>query len=413
MYMYRWGQLGGDTGANPLADRTYRRLFAAQLTSLVGTGLTTVALALLAYDLAGQNAGAVVGIALGLKMVAYIGVAPIAAAYTQRIDFKRLLIGLDLIRAAVIGLMPFVDAIWQIYALIFVLNACAAAFTPAFQALIPLVIEDEDSYTKALSLSRVAYELENLASPALAAVLLGVLSYDALFVGDGLTFVVSAALLASAAVPARAGAAGAGRTFARITRGTRRYLRVPELRALFALNVAVAAGSAIVVVNTVVYVRDQLGRDQADVAIALGAAGAGSLAMAVVIPALLRRSSERRVLLGGGTLLALGLVLITVLSGWPALLATWLLLGVGLAAVQTPAGRLVQRAAREDDGPELFAAQFALSHACWLITYPVAGLVGSLAGLDVAATALALLATVAVITSARVWKPPRPAAVAA
>lgn len=35
--------------------------------ALVGTGLTTVVLALLAYDLAEDNAGAVVGIALALK----------------------------------------------------------------------------------------------------------------------------------------------------------------------------------------------------------------------------------------------------------------------------------------------------------------------------------------------------------
>ena len=36
----------------PLSDRTYQRLFTAQALSLVGTGLTTVALALLAYRLA-------------------------------------------------------------------------------------------------------------------------------------------------------------------------------------------------------------------------------------------------------------------------------------------------------------------------------------------------------------------------
>lgn len=38
-----------------LFDRTYRRLFAAQALSLVGTGLTTVALARLAYELAGKG----------------------------------------------------------------------------------------------------------------------------------------------------------------------------------------------------------------------------------------------------------------------------------------------------------------------------------------------------------------------
>jgi hypothetical protein len=47
--------------ASPLADRTYRHLFAAQVIALVGTGLATVALGLLAYGIAGAQAGAVLG----------------------------------------------------------------------------------------------------------------------------------------------------------------------------------------------------------------------------------------------------------------------------------------------------------------------------------------------------------------
>ena len=59
-----------------LQNVTYRRLFAAQIVALVGTGLLTVALGLLAYDLAGSNAGAVLGTALTIKMLAYVGLAP-------------------------------------------------------------------------------------------------------------------------------------------------------------------------------------------------------------------------------------------------------------------------------------------------------------------------------------------------
>ncbi len=54
----------------PLRNRTYRHLFAAQVISLLGTGLMTVALGLLAFDLAGAEAGAVLGTALAIKMVA-------------------------------------------------------------------------------------------------------------------------------------------------------------------------------------------------------------------------------------------------------------------------------------------------------------------------------------------------------
>jgi hypothetical protein len=48
---------------SPLTDRIYRHLFLAQALSLLGTGLATVALGLLAYDLAGADAGAALGTA--------------------------------------------------------------------------------------------------------------------------------------------------------------------------------------------------------------------------------------------------------------------------------------------------------------------------------------------------------------
>jgi hypothetical protein len=46
------------------AIRDYRQLFSAQIIALFGTGLATVALGLLAYELVGRNAGAVLGTAL-------------------------------------------------------------------------------------------------------------------------------------------------------------------------------------------------------------------------------------------------------------------------------------------------------------------------------------------------------------
>ena len=54
-----------------LANRTYRHLFLAQVIALVGTGLATVELGLLAFDLAGAQAGAVLGTALAIDLDAY------------------------------------------------------------------------------------------------------------------------------------------------------------------------------------------------------------------------------------------------------------------------------------------------------------------------------------------------------
>ena len=120
---------------SPLSNRTYRRLYLAQIIALIGTGLSTVALALLAYELAGGDAGLVLGTALALKMVAYVVVAPIAGGLADRLPRRRLLVVLDVARAGLVACLPFVTEVWQVYALIFLLNACSAGFTPTFQEL--------------------------------------------------------------------------------------------------------------------------------------------------------------------------------------------------------------------------------------------------------------------------------------
>ena len=75
----------------PFSHRDFRLLFSAQIVALLGTGLATVALGLLAYDIAGARAGAVLGTALAIKMIAYIGVAPIAGAFANRVPRRALL----------------------------------------------------------------------------------------------------------------------------------------------------------------------------------------------------------------------------------------------------------------------------------------------------------------------------------
>lgn len=79
-------------------------------------------------------------------MIAYIGLSPVASAVLERLPRKAVLIGADLVRAAVGQCLPFIDAICQIYVLIFVLQAASVPFTPDFQAIIPDILTDEKGY---------------------------------------------------------------------------------------------------------------------------------------------------------------------------------------------------------------------------------------------------------------------------
>lgn len=387
-----------------LRNRTYRHLLLAQVIALLGTGMATVALGLLAYDLAGKNAGAVLGTALAIKMVAYICVAPIASAFAQRLPRRMLLVGLDVVRALVALSLPFVYQAWQIYVLIFVLQSASAAFTPMFQATIPDVLPDEDDYTRALSLSRLAYDLENLISPALAALLLTVVSYHALFAGTVVGFLISAILVVSVVLPIAKVPPARG-IYDRTTRGLRIYLATPRLRGLLALNLAIAAGSAMVIVNTVVLVQSRFGLTQTATAAALALFGGGSMIAALVLPKLLEKLPERRLMLGGAAVIAAGLLLgFLAANRYEWLLPLWFVLGLGYSLAQTPSGRLLRRSATEEDRPALFAAQFALSHVCWLITYPLAGWLGAKAGLTASFFSLGLLACGSVVMAARLWR---------
>jgi MFS family permease len=390
-----------------LAHRTYRHLFAAQLIALMGTGLATVALGLLAFELAGEQAGLVLGLALTIKMVTYVTVAPVASAFAEVLPRRSWLVVLDLIRAGVALCLPFVSEIWQIYVLIFVLQAASAGFTPAFQASIPDILTDEDDYTNALSLSRLAYDLESLISPMLAAILLGFVSFNTLFFGTAFGFAASALLVVSVVLPSPAPTARRS-IWQRTTRGMRLYLATPRLRGLMGLNLVVASTAAMALVNTVVLVRGLLERGESDVALILGAFGAGSMLAAILLPRVLKETRDRSVMLTGAAIgiagsLALALTLSFDALNMLILAALWFTTGLGYSTVMTPSGRLLRRSVAPGDRPAIFAAQFTLSHACWLLTYPVAGVTMAWFGGAAAAWVLSSLAILGVVLAVRYW----------
>ena len=395
-----------------LRNSTYARLFSAQIVALLGTGLLTVALGLLAFDIAGQDAGVVLGTALTIKMVAYVAVSPVMAAMATRWRRKAVLVSADAVRAAVALSLPWVSEAWQIYVLIFALQAASATFTPVFQAVIPDVLPDEAQYTRALSLSRLAYDTESLLSPVLAAALLAIMSYNNLFLGTVLGFLASGSLVLVTGIPdaARSGAASFRE---RLSRGIRVMLRTAELRSLLAMNLVVAASTAMVIVNTVVVVRGSLDRSESDVALLLAAFGAGSMLVALVIPSVLDKIADRPVMLAGSAVIPVALAASAPVMDlppgggqWTLLLALWAVLGAATSLILTPSARLLRRASDQVSRPAVFAAQFSLSHACFMLTYPIAGVLGAMLGLPQTALILSALGVLGAFGAFALWTRP-------
>jgi MFS family permease len=314
------------------------------------------------------------------------------------------MVGLDLARAVVVVLIPFVTEVWQVYVLVFVLSSLSAGFTPAFQAVIPEILEDEPTYTRALSLSRIAYELENLGSPLIAALLLVFTGFDALFALNALTFLFSAVLIVRTAIPRSEGEELPRRDWSQTTAGLALFRSTPELKGIAALNATVALAGAMVIVNTVVFVKEYFSGSDVEMSLTLAASGAGAMVAAIAVPRILQRFSERTVMIGGACLLPVGLAAGYLVGDVAQLALAWAVLGVGLSLVQTPIGRLLNRNATSTERPSLFAAQFSLSHAAWLIAYPLAGALGAVIGVATSSLVLALLAVLTVGAAGLLWR---------
>jgi NRE family putative nickel resistance protein-like MFS transporter len=361
-------------------NRNFVFLFASQVISLIGSGATTIGLALFAYQMAGpSSATIVVGNALTLRIVAFLLFSQPAGVLADRVNRKAILVASDVVRAVLLGLLPFVTTVWQIYALIFVINAVTAFFTPTYEASIPAVV-GEAHIVKALSVSRIAVDVEALAAPAVAAAIVVVVGARWIFWFDSLTYVASAAFVTGATVPhvATSSAPLSVRRFAaEITYGIKAILRQPTLVQSIVMSFVEALAGAVAIVATVIYVRNVLGHGETAVAMAMAAVGLGSAAGALTLGRVTGRYEEgtrekavlhgkrhnwsRRALLVGGSMLGAVLLPGVLVPPFAVLVVLWALNGAGQALISIPSSTLLAEHTFEDERGKVYAAQFALT----------------------------------------------------
>jgi MFS transporter, NRE family, putaive nickel resistance protein len=295
------------------------------------------------------------------------------------------------LRFGLLALFPFITEIWQIYTLIFFINAVTAFFTPTFEASIPEIV-GEEQYVKALSFSRVAVDIEAVAAPAIAGLLILWFGVRWVFWFDAFSYLVSAILVIFAAMPfvARNSLPLSMKVFmTEIQTGTRVLLREPSLRQALVLSFVEALAGAAAIVATIAFVRDALGSSDTAYTLVMAALGFGSTIAAIILGQFTGRYEQgvetkidlhgrrhvwaQRALISGGLLL--GALLLPGIFVPPLFVfaVMWFLNGAGQALIAIPSSTLLAEHADETERGRAYAAHFALTHACWLITYPVIG----------------------------------------
>jgi MFS transporter, NRE family, putaive nickel resistance protein len=373
------GGLGATVGV--LSNRVFARLYLAQTSNLLGDALVWVAVALLAFELAGDRAAAVLGIALTMRVAAFVLLSPFAGALADRMSRKALLVGALVARMVVLLLLAGVGEVWQVYALMFALNALTAFFTPTYQATIPAVTGGGSDYRRAVSLSGATFEMLGVLGPGMAGAIAIVIGGRSLFAIAGGMLVIAALLILS--VRGRLDTAGTGAEASRralgwsdLTTGTLRLWRDPLTRYGLSLELVASVAGAWILVNSVVLVKAGLGLGDLQYGWVMAAFGAGATAAALAIGALEGRVARTTFLVLGALIMSLA-VLPANHAPILALAALWLVAGAGTNWVNLPMLTILADRTPPHLQGRVYGAHFAWSHLWWLGAYPLAGWLGA------------------------------------
>jgi MFS family permease len=183
-------------------NSSFSALWAGQLISLFGDRVHQIALAFL-VDAVTHSPVAVAFVFVAATLP-NLFLSPIAGAYVDRWDQKDVMVVSDLLRAAIILIIPIaaVTNILLVYPLVFLVTSISIFFRPARVAALPRIVRDDELLT-ANSAMWIGETIADVVGYPLAAIFVGFLgaALPLAFWFDAATYAASAALIATIVVP--------------------------------------------------------------------------------------------------------------------------------------------------------------------------------------------------------------------
>lgn len=183
--------------------RTFTIIWAGQLVSLLGTGMSRFALLIWAY----QQTGAATTLALlgFFSWVPLIIVSPLAGAVVDRWDRRMVMIVADLGAALMTGIVLLLLlsgnlAIWHLFILEAVAGICESFQSPAYTAATTVLLPKEQ-YTRAGGMRSIAQDAALIGGPLAGGTLLALIGLEGVLWIDVATFCIALATLLSVRIP--------------------------------------------------------------------------------------------------------------------------------------------------------------------------------------------------------------------
>lgn len=185
-------------------NRSFRQLWLGQVVSQMGDWFNTIALYTIILNLTGS--GRAIGLLLVARFVPSFVFGSLSGVVADRFSRRSIMIVSDLLRAIVVLgflLVRRADQLWILYFLTVVQLALSTFFEPAKTAVIPSIVSDRE-LVAANAISSVTWSVMLTLGAAIGGVATGLLGTDVAFILDALTYLLSAALIASVRLPKRA-----------------------------------------------------------------------------------------------------------------------------------------------------------------------------------------------------------------
>lgn len=329
-----------------LAHRNFRFYFIGQGVSVLGSWVQQVALSWLVYRLTGSVA--LLGFTTFAALLPILFIGPLAGAWIDRHDKRRLLIlvqGLLAMQAGSLALLTAFDAIGPrlIIAMSAVLGVLNAFDTPLRQSQIGAFVGRREDLPNALALNAMLFNSGRFIGPPLAGLLLGLTSEAACFAINALSFAALAVGVARIRVVPPPRAAG---SIGEVFREGLRYVwsEYPARMQITILAVVNITASSYAVLLPV-FAREVFAGDARMLGWLWGAAGAGAFLGTIFLATRKRLKSLVRVVVGGAGLSALALLVFSYNRYLPLALAAMGGVGFGISVCNVGVNMLLQAAA--------------------------------------------------------------------
>jgi MFS family permease len=349
----------------------FRQLFAATLFSGFGTWLAFVALALDVKDR--TDSGPWVSALLIADILPAVLIGLLAGPLVDRYSRKGLMIGADLLRAAIFCALPFASSAAMIVALAALAGVGTGLFRPAVYAGLPNLVEDRD-LPSANGLIQGSENLTWAIGPLVGGALVAAAGPDPAYWLNAATFVVSALLLVR--IPGRrfqAGTAESRGHWRDLLEGLSFVLRSRALlTVLLAWNVFMLASAGINVAE-VFLAKDTFDAGDFGYGLLVGATGFGLVLGSLAAGPLLERHPVARVYPGSILLVAMAVAAGAVSPNVWVAAGCVLVVGAANGAAVVCNALLVQRGSPDELRGRVFTLLMSSSFGVFALGMVVSG----------------------------------------